>query len=279
MKQNIGKKREWGRKWTAVAVILAVVMIFAISTGNLGYGDALTDEEVRSYLESIGAADAVYVDNAPGLDLPDGTPSSKRYDIYHSDVTGYDYYFHSNSGLLWKVYDPDGLDKDVEVVSDEVWKQRVLESVSLYLGDRQIGELEFESANVTGDWCTTRVVEKYQGMETGTRVYVRCLRDGTPITCQLRYGSVFSEVPGGAVSVQNVQGLLGEEVACTMALEAMEEHLDGMTVQSTSCELKAVEDTQYYQVTLTVQTEPYIIEFRARLDSHSGELLSWDRSL
>ncbi len=247
--------------------VLAVVVGLAVSMGNPDHSG-----EIRTFLESIGAADAVYVQQVPGASLPDGTPRDKRYDLYHSDVTGYDYYFHRNSGLLWEVDDPDGKKKEVEAVSDQVWKQRVLESVSMYLGENQIGQLEFESAHVNGSWCTSNVVEKYQGMETGTSVFVQCLRDGTTLTCLLRYGSIFPE----ALDDRN---LLGEEKACAKAVKAMEKHMGGMTVQRTTCELKAVEDYRYYRVTLTVQTEPYIIEFYAHLDPHTGMLLEWYRTM
>ncbi len=270
MRQNMGRKPGKSVGWMVMAVVLAIG--FAVGSAHWYYCEEQADAQIRTTLEKCGASDAMYVEHVPGADLPEGAPSSKQYDLYRSEATGYDYYFQKHSGLLWKVHATDGLDGEGEAVSETVRQQKVLEAVSMYLGDKQIGVLEFESyyANNYGDNCD--VVETHQGMQTGTRAYVRTLPDGKIVTCQLRYGSLF---PDGL----DDKNLLGEEKVCSKALKAMEKHLGGMTVQSTSCELKAVEDAQYYQVTLTVQREPYIIEFYAHLDAHTGALLLWYRTV
>lgn len=229
----------------------------------------------RGTIQNIGLADAQYLGTFPWDNGLEGD-----YILYHSDSTGFDYYFDPDTGYLDSIVRAEtaaALTEEYELADDDR-RAQLLAYVESCIQPSIIGQLSIEKENFNGFAYHYTIVETYSDMETGTVITAMGTPGGQIEYCLFRVGTVFQKNSDGTVTLSNPDPFIDEEDALQIARSAVAEQISGTEntiAESTEpVKIKAKEDRLYYSITIDVQ-EPsgYTVKYFVQVDVYTGDVL------
>lgn len=257
-----------------VILVIFVIMFFFSQTSSA----STPDDIISATLTELGLSDATYI----GV-YTDPIGKDQEYVLYHSDDTGYDYYFDPDSGNLIRIYNNSAMSGNLPSLSnaendtptDEQRRSAMIEYAESCISSFQIGQLEIVSEHFDNYDYIYEIREFYNGMETGTIIDAMCSPEGVIYYCVFEQGSVFRKNADGSISRNDTDPFISEEDAIQIAINAVDDVSDN---KSYSVELKANGNEQYYRVLIEIPPTDlsynYTKVYDIWVDVTSGEIIA-----
>lgn len=258
------------KKWYAIfAVVLCAVCMVFLLNGRNDASAANTQELISGTLQKLGASDARAVD-ADDADCL----------VYVSADGGMSYYFNAETAALEKIMNDSietmELEQESMALEPGMLRNAALEFAADCIDYQLIGELFVTAETVSGDTTTYEIVEKYNGIPTGTKVGLVYRNDGVLFGCAPHYGTVFVKKADGKVSLVKGDNFIGEAEAINRAADALSAELDFEIDDRAAIvvEMDALGGELYYSVMIENADQNNLSRvYNIQIDAYSGEVL------
>lgn len=258
------------KKWYAIftAVLGVVCMVFLLN-GRNNASAANTQELISGTLQKLGISDArsVAADDADCL-------------VYVSADEGMSYYFNAETAVLEKIMNDSieamELEQESMALEPDVLRNAALEFAANCIAHQMIGELFVTVETVSGDTTTYEIIEKYNGIPTGTKIGLIYRNDGVMFGCAPHYGSVFVKKADGRVELVKGDDFIGEDEAIACAVEALCAELDSEIDDSVeiAVEMEALGGELFYSVVIqNADRDNSSRVFDVEIDAYTGDVL------
>lgn len=271
------------KKKRFIIVLLLLVSTIAVGSilSSLRSSAASVQNKIEDTLDRLGVTDAVSVGANHNVD-----ERLNEYLLYTSASTGTGYFFESEYGQLVQVWDASMM--GVETPENEISVMSVmgvedLESVALEyaaacVGSDLIADLEIRQSHNAGYGYVYTVVEKYDGIETGTVVVVTCDNQGKIISCEVTIGNLFEKNEDGNITSKNGMALIEANAAKDTMYNAMTQEAGDLVAElqweDTVCELRANGEKMYYFIRIFFKDDNGTERaFSGNVDAYTGEIL------
>lgn len=196
--------------------------------------------------------------------------------LYYSESTATRFTFRADNGELLTFVTlgtPSNETGDAGIQSEQQSKvtltEQQLDEVALShaareLGDAVFGQLQITDRNDQDNCIYYGISDYYNGIPTGTNVYLGVDLFGTLKICAPQVGTIFTRQEDGSVIMSSQAEMISQDDAETTALSAANEQAKGKEYENTlevvSCELCGAGGTLYYEVMI----EGYSYGYRAK---------------
>lgn len=259
------------KKWyVMLTAVLCVVCVIFLLSGKNDVLAANAQELISDTLQRLEVSDAVLapIDNAEDCV------------VYTSAKDGMSYYFNAGSGVLEKIVNDDveqmELGEDDMALEPDALRSVALDAAANSIAPQMIGELYVKLETVSGDTTTYEIIEKYDGIPTGTKIGLIYRNDGELFACVPHYGSVFVKKADGRVTLVKGDDFIGEDEAASHAIDALRSELDYEIGDATviSVEMTALGGELSYAVMIenADQSDPLRV-YDIRIDAYTGAVL------
>lgn len=260
------------KKWyMMLAAAICAVCLFSLIYGKNDASAANSKELISGTLQQLGVSDAVLVS------ADDGAADCA---VYVSAADSMSYYFDAGTGVLEKIMN-DGIERmelgaEDRPMEPEVLRNAALEYAAYCIAPQMIGDLYVTVQTVSGDTTTYEIIEKYNGIPTGTKIGMIYRNDGLLFACVPHYGSVFAERANGRVELVKGDDFIGENEAAEFAVEALREEIGSEISDSAvvSVELEALGGELFYRVMIENADRSNLSRvFDVEIDAYTGDIL------
>ena len=269
---------------------LTLLVIFLSPKLSSPVSGSAPSKNISETLEHLNVTDAVLV----GLV---GNETTGEFLEYTSQATGLTYSFDPVTGRLVSTintYNADSSGTTADPIStqgsesatgmtDEQLRAYALDYAEGCMFQEKIGTFQIEEENVAGTRRVYIIKEYYNGFQTGTKITLNCNTDGTVSLCHIIYGEIFFKDSDGNISFIDDSPWIDETAAVEVATAFV--HADAadngfsLTNDDVHCEVQALEDQQYYAVTIHAMDGEYPIIYSVRVDVHSGEIVFFEHTI
>lgn len=261
------------KKWYVVlAAVLCVVCAIFLLNGKNDASAANAQELISDTLQKLGVSDAVLA--------PVDDEEAADYAVYVSPAEGMSYYFDTGTGVLEKIMN-DGIEQMVLEPESMTMEPEALRNVALEvaadcIAPQMIGELYVTVETVSGDTTTYEIIEKYNGIPTGTKIGLIYRNDGILFACVPHYGAVFVKKADGRVELVKGDDFIGEDEAAARAVDALrlelDSEIDDAMVISVEMTARGGELSYAVMIENADQSNPSRV-FDIRIDAYTGDVL------
>lgn len=254
-----------------------ILLVLALCLTGCAQDRPKTPEaRIAAVLEATEAQDAVFVAREPLSIL-----SGDEYLHYISEAAQMSFYFRPEDGSLALAENPQA---DFEAAASAYSDLSAEEHTAYAMAYAQaciaadlIGELEVEEAPDEDDYSKDYVfAEYYDGIPTGTRVFVSCLRNDEIYYVMPKFGNLFEPGAFGGYRLRNGRDFIGEKAARETALGQLEQ-IGGEyrpTEAEPVIELRAMGEDLFYRVSMEAATETgWFRIYTVDVDAYDGEIL------
>lgn len=278
------KKRYW-KYISPLVCITMLLIVFGVM--------AVPSKAEASEAVIIGILDKLHVTDAEFLgEFTWDNADMGKYKLYHSNITGYDYYFDADTGDLSRFvlssnsttseYNLDAKADDTEILSDNDRRTFIMDYVSNNLPFELLGKLEIEAENFNGFSYHYKIHEVYDGIETGTIIVTSCSQYGKIKYCNFTKGGIFRKTEDGEVTLTKDYSFISGDAALSAAKESFDvikeiiprnfTLIDG----SEKVELKAHGNSLFYLIVIqTLEDTEYPSEIVFEIDAYTAELIDY----
>lgn len=262
------------------AVLLSIFVIVStgvwVVTANSGTGNTAIEDEVKEQLTTLDDITAEFV----GV-MKDESKETV-FCLYHSDKTERDYRFDEVGHLraVFSTLPNDCFEKSEERPCmkeneiDDAMRDFAAKCISAY----RIGEIQMVSKNQFAGTCIYEFCEVYDGIQTGSRIGLECLQDGTISYAMITKGTVFEKTEAGEIKLA-AEKKITEQQAIEIAVRTVSERIKdsgyAIAEDSISCRLEATGAALYYTVEIDTfsEKEQYTVAYWAKISVADGNVL------
>lgn len=278
------KKRYW--KFTSLLLCIAMLLIvFGVM--------AVPSKAEASEAVIIGILDKLHVTDAEFLgEFTWDNVDMGKYKLYHSNITGYDYYFDADTGDLSRFmlspnpttseYNLGTKGDGTEILSDNDRRAFIMNYVSNNLPFELLGNLEIESESFNGFSYHYKIHEVYDGIETGTIIVTSCSQYGKIKFCNFTKGGVFRKTEDGEVKLAKDYSFISGDTALSAAKVSFDDIKDTIPRNFTlidgseKVELKAHGNSLFYLIIFqALEDTEYPSEIAFEIDAYTAELIDY----
>lgn len=253
-------------------LVLTVISCLAVQRAKV----FSPEESALRVLQELNVKDAAYMGSAV-LDERDPI----EYFHYQSESTGMSLYFDQSDGRLRlaQAEGDYGAESDRALLTDEEHRLWILEQAEIYISTALIGELRVETqSGSVGKPRDYELVEYYDGIPTGTKVFVHCTKNGEIFYVIPVYGSLFEKTAFGGYVLKRGDSLIGE----TEAIQIAEAEIAVLALETAYTRtddpvdivLSASGEKLFFRITLeTIHENGWARAYVVDVDAYDGSIL------
>lgn len=275
----------------SLIAVITVILLFSVPHFHSFVFGSSPSRIIEETLAHLNVTDAVLV----GLT---GNETTGEFLEYTSQSTGLTYSFDPATGRLVSTIKALAQDSTAGTASDRVSTQSVegttgmtdeqlrayaLEYAEGCMWQEKIGTFQIEEETAAGTRRVYTIKEYYDGLQTGTKITLSCKTDGTVSLCHITYGEIFFQDSDGNISLIDNSPWIDEntafETAAAFVRTDASENGYTLTGDDIQCQIQALEDQQFYNITICAMDGEYAIVYSVWVDVHSGEILFYEHTI